>query len=158
MKKWWTSLAVETRTLISVTLISMIVIGLASWKSSSKADPLTGNVDIKGLDTFIPRGFVLVPIEVDNYEALDSILGKFGLVDLFKAKSEGGGPIARNVRILRAPQNPSRFAVLVEEARASNILGYQGGIFVVVKPLSQAGTEFVKTKEEVRRKIVFEGE
>jgi hypothetical protein len=37
--------------------------------------------------TFIPAGYVLVPIEVANFEALDSILGQFGIVDLY-ARSE----------------------------------------------------------------------
>ena len=156
-KNWWLSLALETRTLIAVTLISISVVTLASFKAQD-VGPSKEDSGIKGLDTFIPRGFVLVPIEVENYEALDSILGKYGLVDLFKTKSEGGGPIARNVRILRAPQNPSRFAVLVEESRAAKILGYQGGVFVVIKPMSQAGTEFVMSPSKSRRKIIFEGE
>jgi hypothetical protein len=155
---WWKSLAAETRTLIAVCVISTVAIGIASLKSSWAEKPASAHSQVPGLDTFIPKGFVLVPIEVQNYEALDSILGKFGLVDLFKTKADGGGPIARNVRILRAPQNPSRFAVLVEEARATNILTYQGGIFVVVKPMSQAGTEFVKTAQRTQRKIVFEGD
>jgi hypothetical protein len=158
MKNWWRNLATETRTLIAVTFISIVAIGFASIRAGSTENMEVNTSQVKGLDTYIPKGFVLVPIEVENYEALDSILGKFGLVDLFKAKSDGGGPIARNVRILRAPQNPSRFAVLVEESKASNILSYQGGIFVIVKPLSKAGTEFVNTKVSVRRKIVFEGE
>ena len=33
-------------------------------------------------DTYIPKGHTLVPIEIANYKSLDSIIGKFGVVDL----------------------------------------------------------------------------
>jgi len=36
------------------------------------------------VDTYIPKGFVLVPIEVQNYEALDSILENSALWIYFK--------------------------------------------------------------------------
>ncbi len=106
----------------------------------------------------IPRGFVLVPIEVQNYEALDSILGRFGNVDLFQAGGESQKLVARNVRILRAPQNPSHFAILVTEDKAGEILK-SGGVFtVIVKRPENDGTEFVNNEKTKRRKIVYEGD
>jgi hypothetical protein len=151
---WWKQLRSEVKILLYVTLISIVVIGLAS---AQQVKPPSGVAENPGIDTYIPKGFVLVPIEVQNYEALDSILGKYGIVDLFRNQTEGGRVLARNVRILRAPKNPSSFAVLVEEAQAAKILSQQGGVFVVVKPLlRQAGTEFVKSP--IKRRIIFEGE
>lgn len=150
-KKW----GLETRILLAATMISISVIGLASWWRGGSS-PTESSAVAAGLDTYIPKGFVLVPIDVQNYEALDSILGKFGIVDLFRGQDEGGQLIARNVRLLRAPQNPSRFAVLVAEAQAPRIMNGPGEIFVVVKPPGDAGTEFVKQESQARR-IVFEG-
>ncbi len=111
--------------------------------------------------TMIPKGFVLVPIEVQNYEALDSILGRFGIVDLFRAPTQEGSTqhlVARNVRILRAPQNPTHFAVLVMEEKVSEILRGGGLFTVIVKRPAEDGTEFVIHDKPKRRKIVYGGE
>lgn len=110
-----------------------------------------------GADTHIPRGFVLIPIEVANYEALDSVLGKFGVVDLFLSGSTAQRLVARNVRILRAPKNPSHFAVLVPEKQAPKILQFGGPFFVSVKGRHSPGTEFVESESRPHRKIIYEG-
>jgi hypothetical protein len=112
------------------------------------------------VDTYIPKGFVLVPIEVANYEALDSILGRFAVVDLFQSRQEGVQPqrlVARNVRLLRAPQNPSHFAILVQESAVAQILRSGATFTVIVKRHGEAGTEFVKEEKATRRQIVYEG-
>jgi hypothetical protein len=111
--------------------------------------------------TMIPKGFVLVPIEVQNYEALDSILGRFGIVDLFQAPTHEGSTqhlVARNVRILRAPQNPTHFAVLVMEEKVGEILRGGGLFTVIVKRPAEDGTEFVIHDKPKRRKIVYGGD
>jgi hypothetical protein len=95
--------------------------------------------------TYIPAGFVLIPIEVENYEALDSILGKFGVVDLYKpAEKPGARPrkIASHVKILRAPLNPSHFAVLAPETQSQSLVAYSGAFTVVVQNPRQSGTSF----------------
>ena len=109
------------------------------------------------VDTLIPAGFILIPIEVQNYESLDSLLGKFGVVDLFKGDGKDGKLVARNIRILRAPQNPSHFAVLAPESQATSILGNQGNFYVAIKPPRQDGTQIVNHRETSRR-IFFDGE
>jgi hypothetical protein len=136
-----------------------ILLGLL-WHSSTPADeePKTARPQV---DTYIPKGFVLVPIEVQNYEALDSILGQFGVVDLFQSSNPSQPRqrlVARNVRILRAPQNPSHFAILVQEAEVSSVLKSGAPFFVVVKHPEKNGTEFVKEETSHKRPIVYEGE
>lgn len=125
--------------------------------SSQSSAPSAARADV---DTYIPKGFVLVPIEVQNYEALDSILGRFGVVDLFQSATPERPEqrlVARNVRILRAPQNPSHFAILVSEGEVSKVLRFGGQFTVVVKRPEKAGTEFVKDLKENKRKIIYEG-
>lgn len=130
-----------------------------SLAGGGKAQPQVPNVSFSA-DTEIPHGFVLIPIEVTNYEALDSVLGKFGVVDLF-LPGESGGPlkrlVARNVRILRAPQNPSHFAVLVPEGQSGEILRFGGSFLVSVKGRNAPGTEFVESKKTTHRKVVYGG-
>ncbi len=144
----------ETRLLFIFALISLIPAFASLWPSTPDVGPSSVSVD-----THIPKGFVLIPIEVQNYEALDSILGRFGIVDLFRTDEKGVSrqPVAVNVRLLRAPQNPSRFAVLVPESEAQQILSHSGSYAVIVKRPGQGGTEFVKQQISPRRKIIYGG-
>lgn len=151
---WLAALAWEKKILLYAGVISLIPL-LGLTLSSAPPPPKTTMSEV---DTLIPKGFVLIPIEVQNYEALDSILGRFGVVDLFQSVSESQRLVARNIRILRAPQNPTHFAVLVAEEKVDEILKGGGLFTVVVKRPGQDGTEFVNQKKSLRRKIVYEGE
>lgn len=160
-KKYQALINKDAKMLILATLISLTIVGFATLRTQSSSKSTSGEGQLAGVDTFIPRGFVLVPIEVQNYEALDSILGKYGVVDLFRNRADGGQLIAKNVRLMRAPQNPSRFAVLIAETQASEILKYQGLVFVTLKPPGQNGTEIVNNKMNKgiqKRRILFEGD
>ena len=130
---WLAELGWEKKVLLYATILALVPALALALKP---AEPTLTQQEIEREDvtTMIPRGFVLVPIEVQNYEALDSILGKFGVVDLFQAGDEQGNKqnlVAKNVRLLRAPQNPTHFAILIEEKEVSGILR-NGGIFTVV--------------------------
>ena len=149
----------DRKILLSAALLSALP-ALATIFIQKTADAERPTEKPAAVDTLIPKGYVLVPIEVQNYEALDSILGRFGVVDLFQGGQETGqnqNLVARNVRMLRAPQNPSHFAILIREEEVARILK-QGGLFmVIVKRPEQSGTEFVNTMKPKRRKIVYEG-
>lgn len=112
----------------------------------------------KSADTYIPAGYVLVPIEIVNREALQSILGSYGVVDLYIPGSEkirSGKKVASRVKILRAPLNPEEFAVLVKENEASQLIPHEDGYFVVVQNPNQTGTRLVKPLLR-RSRISFE--
>ena len=112
--------------------------------------------DTEAVDTFIPAGFVLVPIEVVNYESLDSVLGRYGVVDLFKTDPQTGErseKVATRVRILRAPRNPSQFAVLAPESQSQRLVKAGGGFYVVIQNPKQTGTTFeIKTNPQTRKR------
>lgn len=164
MKKLWTLYLKQPwdkKTIWTAAALSLIPI-VAGVLMSSRAAPQE-NSRTPQVDTFIPKGFVLVPIEVQNYEALDSILGQFGVVDLFQAMGPENPQqrlVARAVRILRAPQNPSHFAILVEEHDVPGVLKHGGLFTVIVRRPDQSGTEFVKEGEgaPIKRSIVYEKE
>lgn len=101
--------------------------------------------------THIPAGFVLVPIEVANYESLDSILGKHGVVDLYAPALETGGisrKVAERVKILRAPLNPSHFAVLAPEEDSPKLVAHGGPFIVAVQNPRLSGTNFVSSASD----------
>lgn len=100
-------------------------------------------------DTLIPTGFALVPIEVSNFESLDSILGRAGVVDLFLPSADGrqrARRVASRVRILRSPRDPSRFAVLVPTSESHRLVTHAGAFFVAVQRPGGGGAVFEKAE------------
>ncbi len=158
---WFKQRSWENRILIMAGLISLVPAS-AMWlhSSANSTADISSKEGVPQVDTLIPKGYVLVPIEAENYEAVDSILGRFGIVDLFQGDTSGASRarlVARNVRLLRAPNNPSHFAVLIPEGEASEVLRGGSGFTVVVKRPEASGTEFVKPTSKVRRKVIYEG-
>lgn len=154
---WFQKLGGEYKILLSAAALALVpIIGSTLVAPEPQPPRSSRSADV---DTLIPRGFVLVPIEIQNFEALDALIGRFGIVDLLQATSpEGprGQLVARNVRLLRAPQNPTQFAVLVPESEVAQILK-NGGVFtVIVKRPEQSAGEVVKEAKLKRRKIVYE--
>lgn len=121
-------------------------LGIYVDASAGKTAPAAVTDTIEDASTFIPAGFVLVPIEVGNFEALDSILGKYGVVDLYVPPETPKGrarKVAEQVKILRAPLNPSHFAVLVREADSARLVSYTGTFTVIVQNSQRDGTGIV---------------
>ncbi len=127
---------------------------LALWQNRKiSGQTLKTQEEAPSVDTYIPAGFVLIPIEIENVESLDSILGSQGVVDLFLPQSAFGQKakwVARRIKILRAPLNPQRFAVLAKESQAEEILKAQGPFYVSVQNPEQRGTKVRKNKPKSR--------
>lgn len=117
---------------------------LTTQHESSQTKPQAASIETAA--TYIPDGFVLVPIEVANFESLDSILGAFGVVDLFVGSDDPRvkpKKLATRVKILRAPLNPNHFAVLVPDSESQNIVAYSGALTVVVQNPKRSGPTLV---------------
>ena len=158
----WQDIYKQYKEWILFSAFFMVVIVLYSCVHSSPKKEVPARTESPdGVDILIPEGQSLVPIEVTNYETLDSLLGTYGVVDLFfvdPTKPETGKKIASMVKILRAPKNPSHFAVLVPARLAQHILQYQGPFTVSVQnPKFQTGTLFENRKRALRKsRIVYE--
>ncbi len=156
LKARWSRYSWETRWLILFGALAALPLLASLWPEAKRGGEAPASID-----THIPRGFVLVPIEVENYEALDSVLGNFGYVDLYRVTPSGSRQaVGRNLRLLRAPRNPTHFAVLVRESQSSEILSHKGSYVVVVRRPGE-GTEFVNVNNtglKPRRKIIYGGQ
>jgi hypothetical protein len=118
--------------------------------------PITSTADI---DTFIPAGYVLVPITVHNSESLDSVFGSFGVVDLYpvgQGEKKSSEALVRSVKMLRAPKNPSQFGVLVKDALVERLVQHDQGFFVVLHHPKKSGTTFELAKKQKPMRIRFE--
>ncbi len=114
------------------------------------------DIDPTSVDTLIPQGMALIPIDIQNIEALKNIISDFGVVDLYLPSFESARPrkVASAVKLMRAPLNPDVFAVLVSEESASRIAQHPGAFFVtVLNPETTSGTV---PKPTNRRQIIME--
>lgn len=108
--------------------------------------------------TFIPKGQSLVPLEIANYQTLDSIFGPFGVVDLYVQDATATNfsrLVAKNIKLVRAPKNPSHFAALVPEKEIHRLMRYGGPFFAVVQNPNTTGTHFEKDKVRSRSRIHY---
>ncbi len=133
----------------SLSAITVIVL------SSKKPIPKT-NEPVRSADTYIPDGFVLVPIEILNSKSLDSIIGQYGVVDLYLPSAnpkEKPIKVAKRLKLLRAPLNPDVFAVLAPEDRAPKLVSIDRPFIAMVQNPRASGTKIEKIKK--RRKRIF---
>jgi hypothetical protein len=107
----------------------------------------------KSVDTYIPRGFVLVPLEIANSDSLTSLVGNLGgVVDLYLATNSGsksGLKVGSKLKLLKAPLNPNQFAVLVREDESPKLLSYTGPFIAVVQNPDEQGTRVTSQASKI---------
>lgn len=119
-----------------VVLGGLIFLLEAPWKSA-EAPPVTTP---ESVDTFIPRGHLLVPVELQNAEQLQGLIGATTVVDLHAVTpGQRARPVGRRLRLLRAPLNPLVFAVLIRDTEADRVLSFPGPFKASIRsPLEEA--------------------
>lgn len=113
--------------LLYCSLVFMLVVIFLSWLSEKKQNNEINKIETA--DTVIPFGHVLVPIDIINSEALGSMVGGYAIVDLFSQ----GKKVGKKLKILRAPLNPEKYAVLIREEESSLLMQAQGPFFAVIQ-------------------------
>lgn len=122
----------------------MLLIAYSPVQNSEARQELRSEI-LPSLVDQVPDGFVLVPIEPLNFETIDALIENHAYIDLYHSTDEHGYQgdqsgtkqrkrlIARGLPLLRAPKNPSKFAVIVKESD-SDILAKLGvPVLVVVR-------------------------
>lgn len=110
------------------------------YSFNRKENPAKPNDKIYA-DTFIPKGFVLIPIELANYESVSALIDQFGVIDLYAGAPQmaGSTKIASRVKMLRAPLNPNLFAILISENNSAGIMKRAGPFWAVVQSRQSVG-------------------
>nr|BFD60794.1 hypothetical protein CKG001_29010 [Bdellovibrio sp. CKG001]BFD64207.1 hypothetical protein BdHM001_28880 [Bdellovibrio sp. HM001] len=144
-------------------LTGFILVGLVAFISSPKSekeDALQTVPSPASVDTYIPRGFVLVPLEISNAESLASLVGDMGgVVDLYLASNDrqkGGLKVGSKLKLLRAPLNPDQYAVLVKDTESPRLLSFNGPFIAVVQNPEEKGTEVTKSTSVPRLKVEYQ--
>lgn len=120
-------------------LFFMVIYGYSSYKPENKANPAQKMLTA---DTLIPKGYVLVPIELTNIQAIAGIIDGYGVIDVFIGKTETtqSKKVLNKVKILRAPLDPNSYSVLLPDALAKTFMEYSGPFFAVVQNKSETTT------------------
>ncbi len=135
----------QNRILLIAMAAMLVIIGFVKLHSSTEPTVVSPS----SADTYIPEGFVLVPIEIQNSESFSSLIGDFAVVDLFRGPHSQ--PVGRRLKMLRAPLNPQQFAVLVPEAEVSSLLQNAGAFWVAIQnPNMTKDSEIAKHSKKSR--------
>lgn len=129
----------------STAAILMMLLLSFGPSGNSEANPDLGSQKAPSLIDQVPDGFVLVPIEPLNFETIDALIENHAYVDLYQTSenetfqtdtartNRGKKLLARGLPMVRAPKNPSRFAVLVKDADSEILTGLGSPVLVVVR-------------------------
>lgn len=92
------------------------------------------------VDTLIPDGYALVPVELENISAIASLIEGYGVVDIYLGKnnSRNSKKLFQKVKILRAPNNPNAYSLLLPDHLSSELLKYDGPFFAVIQNKNEA--------------------
>ncbi len=157
LKSWW-SQPLSKYLLIGLLAMALLSILISSVDSKPTNEDSLSEKTVQTADTFIPAGFVLVPIDLVNYEPVSGLIGDFALVDLFTAKGslqKGGEKIGSRLKMIRAPLNPQQFAVLVPEDETHKILQAEGPFFATVLNPNSNQKSRVMTHKQKRKFVEY---
>ena len=141
-------------------IVGLGLIVMLSFYHFQSIEPLqaAGKEQIASPDEYIPEGFSLVPLQIQNSEALQSLIGAFAIVNLYTTSFDGitkGTLVGKKIKLIRSPQNPEQFSALVPSDEAALLLGQPNPLMAVVLSRSQArGSELINKKHK-RTRIQF---
>jgi hypothetical protein len=139
--------------LVFVLIATVFALMMKSDNSASPQDSAQVASSEQELDTFIPSGFSLVPIEVINSNGLDSILGRYGMVDLFLENQKTA--IMKNVRLIRGIRHDGTWAVLVPSQFVQDLLGAGGRFLVSIRSRNNQNSQMIQKSHKTRRAITY---
>lgn len=140
--------------------VLFLSLGLISYLVSRPDQPAPSiGQEVVQLDNYIPEGYVLLPLEILNREALSSIISATAVIDLFSVNPQSMNPskkIASRIKLLRTPRNPEQFAILVKESETSLILQTSGPYFAVIQNKSRGGDKLIKEIKTQKIEISYQ--
>jgi hypothetical protein len=125
--------------------------------ANKSVDGTPENPPQESVDTLIPRGHILIPLELENLEQISSLIGDSGVVDLYTGGSESKkrSLVASRVKVIQAPFNPQVYAALVRETEGAVIQNYMGPFRAVVQNPKQEGSK-IQRETQNRFSITYQ--
>lgn len=92
--------------LLSFTVSSLIYLFQPNQKETSIPKETEMNLSV-----MIPKGHVIYPFEAANFENVEPLLEAYNMVQVYDPQK--GTLIAKNIKVLRAPKDPSHLAFII---------------------------------------------
>lgn len=161
VQKWRVTLgfgSLGTKTVLAAIALSLVITIFLDYRRTPQTSAAVINKPTPAaIDTHVPAGFSLVPIEIRNLDALNAIVGPFAMVDLFTMEpGQRSRRIAARVRLIRAPLDPNQFAVLVPSELTTQITATLEPLFVSVQNPKHRAVTHRQARKNQRRLIMEE--
>ena len=133
--------------LIGMALIFGLIILLIFHEPQEKnqeAAPPTG-----AIDTLIPAGHNLIPIEIENLEQVNGLIDRFAVVNIYQVSHDQQTKsklVGKNMKLIRAPLNPQVFAVLIKDEEQERMMSFPGPFRIVIQNRNNAETQMSKER------------
>lgn len=148
---WFNNKQAKVGILISLLLMVFFVYGQNNPPAQTIAESISS-------DELIPDGFSLVPIQLQNGEALQALIGSHALVNLYSAGVDGltkSNLIGKKIKLIRSPKNPEQFSALVPSEDAVSLLSQSTPLFaVILSKQTDSSSEFRKKSKNSRIQIL----
>lgn len=111
------------------------------------------------LDSMVPKGFVLIPIEINNGKDIMSIMGQYGVIDLYAYSKYTGLPEKQAASVLKVfppKEEEGHFVALVPEKEAVNLFEYSDSFYAVVQNPKKNGSKIYKKKKNKSLVVIEE--
>lgn len=113
----------------------------------------------QNLNVMIPKDSVLFPFNAQNYSEVDALLGAYSLVKVYDAHK--GKLLAENIKVLRAPKDPSQLAFLVPTDIANSFMEHGMDFRLALQKFTNKEPKLITNLEKHRlsnKKVVTYGE
>ena len=136
---------------VVVFSIFSVALSSSSLRGSSEEAPVS-------LDQMVPKGFVLVPLEISNGEDLFSFIGAYAVVDLYLDSKGIGLPeqqVASQVRIFPPQTEEGLWTALIPEKEVIHLFEYVSAFYAVIQNPEKKNSKIYK-KQKRSSLIVIE--
>jgi len=135
-----------------LSLLSLISYLTPLFKKETQVQSLS-------LDTLVPKGFVLVPIDILNGKDLLNLIGSYGVVDLYAYSQSSDLPkeqIAQLIKILPPNVENGLFTALIPAKEVHKLFEYSPPFYAVVQNPQKQGSQIHKKKIRQSLQIIEE--
>lgn len=134
-----------------IVIISLLltILSLLGTKEQKKITVASSKIEV---DSLIPLGYTLIPIEIKNLSQVSFLIGEYGVVSIFEA-GNNAQPIAQGVRLIRSPLDSGHFAVLAPQNKSHVILNSKSPFYVTILNPKNYENKFKKTKKQTLNRI-----
>jgi len=122
-------LADTNKSMLGIALIVSCLLSLIINSNRPKETDGVPEFLYENLEVFLPDDHVLFPVEAENFDSLDSLLGAKAFVKVFSSSTNK--LIAENIKVLRAPKAPDQLAFVIPVNIAKKLV-QKGPIFKLI--------------------------